>query len=103
MSLHMVEEKTPQPDAPAPVYILGVRVDRYSQERALDAMVQMIARYRDSAKQLPCQQVITVNTEFVMMAQHDSIFRQCINQSSPRRSRWDGDCVGDALPWASGA
>jgi len=26
--------------------------------------------------------VITVNTEFVMMAQHDPIFRQCINQAT---------------------
>src|SRR5437763_5244771 len=78
----MVEEQTPHPDAPAPAYVLGVRVDRYSQQRALDAIIHMIARYRDSGGHLTCQQIITVNTEFVMAAQHDTIFRQCINQSS---------------------
>src|SRR5256885_1761151 len=82
MSLSMVEEKTPHPEMPAPVYVLGVRVDRYSQQRALDTIEQMLSRYRASGRQLTCQQVITVNTEFVMMAQHDPIFRQCINQAS---------------------
>src|SRR5690242_17622808 len=78
----MVEEKTPRPDVPATVYVLGVRVDRCSQERALDVIEHMITDYRESAHQLSCQQIITVNTEFVMMAQHDSIFRQCINQAA---------------------
>ncbi len=82
MSLSMVEEKTPHPEMPVPVYVLGVRVDRYSQRRALDTIEQMLSRYRASGRQLNCQQVITVNTEFVMMAQHDPIFRQCINQAT---------------------
>ncbi len=64
------------------VYILGVRVDRLSQQQALDRIDQMIVQYSASNNDLLCQQVVTVNTEFVMAAQHNAVFRQCINQAA---------------------
>jgi N-acetylglucosaminyldiphosphoundecaprenol N-acetyl-beta-D-mannosaminyltransferase len=69
-------------DSPPSTYVLGVRVDRLSQQQALDSIERIVARRRDSGNQLPCQQVVTVNPEFVMMAQRDTIFRQCINQAA---------------------
>src|SRR5258708_13097413 len=70
--------QTPQ----APAYVLGVRVDRLSQQQALDRIEQMIALHRSSGNALSCQQVITVNTEFVMAAQHDTAFRHTINSAA---------------------
>ena len=64
------------------VYILDVRVDRLSQQQALDSIEQIIARRRASDNQTPCQQVITVNPEFVMAAQRNLDFRIAINQAA---------------------
>src|SRR6266478_6620772 len=66
----------------SPAYILGVRVDRLSQRQALDRIEQIIALHRSGSKALPCQQIITVNTEFVMAAQHDTAFRHAINSAA---------------------
>jgi N-acetylglucosaminyldiphosphoundecaprenol N-acetyl-beta-D-mannosaminyltransferase len=62
--------------------ILGVRVDRLSQHETLDQIDQLIIRYREGDGHIHCQQVVTVNTEFIMEAQHNTIFRQCINQAT---------------------
>ncbi len=68
------------------LYVLGVRVDRLSQQQVLDALEQMIARYReDGGNNAPgshCQQIITVNPEFVMAAQHNAAFREAINNAA---------------------
>ncbi len=66
----------------APAYVLGVRVDRVSQLQALDLVDQMIALFRASGNTLPCQQIVTVNTEFVMAAQKNIEFRQTINNAA---------------------
>jgi len=70
---------TEQP-APSSVYVLGVRVDCVSQQQAIDAIDRMVARYRAADKQMPCQQVATVNMEYVMAAQRNATFRQCLNE-----------------------
>ncbi len=72
----------PQQSPPASTYVLGVRVDRLSQRQALDHIEQMIAWRRASENSLSCQQVITVNTEFVMAAQQNGEFRQAINSAA---------------------
>ncbi len=72
----------PQQSPPASTYVLGVRVDRLSQRQALDHIEQMIARRRASEIALSCQQIITVNTEFVMAAQQNDEFRQAINSAA---------------------
>jgi N-acetylglucosaminyldiphosphoundecaprenol N-acetyl-beta-D-mannosaminyltransferase len=66
-------------DAPASTFVLGVRVDRVTREQALEHVERMMALRRASAAVQRCQQVVTVNTEFVMAAQHDSDFREAIN------------------------
>ncbi len=71
-----------QHSPPESVYILGVRVDRLSQQQALDSIEQVIARRHASDNQAPCQQIITVNPEFVMAAQHNSDFRIAINHAA---------------------
>lgn len=68
--------------APESVYVLGVRVDRVSQEQALDLMIGMIAERRASEDEVPCRQVITVNPEFVMAAQRNADFRRAINAAA---------------------
>jgi N-acetylglucosaminyldiphosphoundecaprenol N-acetyl-beta-D-mannosaminyltransferase len=73
---------TPQQSSPESVYVLGVRVDRLSQEQVLSKMTEMIALRRSSENQLPCQQIITVNPEFVMAAQRDAEFRRAINAAA---------------------
>ena len=72
----------PQQSLPAPAYVLGVRVDRVSQLQALDLVDQMIALLRAGGNTLPCQQIVTVNTEFVMAAQKNIEFRQTINNAA---------------------
>ncbi|HXZ04847.1 MAG TPA: WecB/TagA/CpsF family glycosyltransferase [Ktedonobacteraceae bacterium] len=72
----------PQQSLPAPVYVLGVRVDRLSQQQALDIIDQLITSRRASGNTLPCQQIVTVNTEFVMAAQKNLRFRQTINRAT---------------------
>src|SRR5690348_16312470 len=74
-------EKMSQQSPSAPAYVLGVRVDRLSQRQALDMIEQLIASRRTSDNALPCQQIVTVNTEFVMAAQQNTDFRQAINSA----------------------
>jgi N-acetylglucosaminyldiphosphoundecaprenol N-acetyl-beta-D-mannosaminyltransferase len=80
MSLHL--DSMPQQSLPPSVYVLGVRVDRVSQLQALAIIDQLIALRRASGNTLPCKQVVTVNTEFVMAAQKNSQFRQAINSAA---------------------
>ena len=80
MSLQL--DSMPQQSLPAPAYVLGVRVDRVSQLQALDLVDQMIALFRASGNTLPCQQIVTVNTEFVMAAQKNIEFCQTINNAA---------------------
>ena len=78
-------DSMPQHSLPRSVYVLGVRVDRVSQLQALDIIDQLIALRRASGNTLPCQQVVTVNTEFVMAAQKNSEFRHAINSAALAR------------------
>jgi N-acetylglucosaminyldiphosphoundecaprenol N-acetyl-beta-D-mannosaminyltransferase len=81
MSIEQVQTM-PQPGAHESVYVLGVRVDRLTQQQALDAMEQIIAQRHasdDNGENVPCQQAVTVNPEFVMTAQQNRAFRQAIN------------------------
>ena len=80
MSLQL--DSMPQQSLPAPAYVLGVRVDRVSQLQALDLVDQMITLFRASGNTLPCQQIVTVNTEFVMAAQKNIEFCQAINNAA---------------------
>lgn len=73
---------TPRQHTPEPIYVLGVRVDRVSQAEALEQIMEMVARRRASENTLPCQQLITVNPEFVMAAQRDANFRRAINEAA---------------------
>jgi len=84
MSIEQVQTM-PQPGSHESVYVLGVRVDRLTQQQALDAMEQIIAHWRASdegGESVPCQQVITVNPEFVMTAQQNRAFQQAINAAA---------------------
>jgi N-acetylglucosaminyldiphosphoundecaprenol N-acetyl-beta-D-mannosaminyltransferase len=59
-----------------------VRVDVLTQRQALDAIEEIIVKRRTglvNGEVLPCRQVVTLNTEFVMEAQHNSAFRDVIN------------------------
>src|SRR5713101_2557403 len=80
MSLKL--DSMPQQSQPASAYILGVRVDRVSQLQALDMVDQLIALHQASDNTLPCQQIVTVNTEFVMTAQKSIEFRRTINNAA---------------------
>lgn len=71
---------TSRQDAPESVSVLGVRVDRVSQEQALERIMHIVAQQREL--HLPCQQLITVNPEFVMAARRDTAFRQAINAAA---------------------
>lgn len=73
---------TAQPSAPASVSVLGVRVDRVSREETIQRVLGIIARRRTSENLFPCQQLITVNPEFVMAAQSNAGFRQAINTAA---------------------
>jgi N-acetylglucosaminyldiphosphoundecaprenol N-acetyl-beta-D-mannosaminyltransferase len=75
-------ESAPQQSPPAPAYVLGVRVDRLSQQQALDRIEQLIALRRAGGNALACRQIITVNTEFVMAAQHNKEFLLTINSAA---------------------
>jgi N-acetylglucosaminyldiphosphoundecaprenol N-acetyl-beta-D-mannosaminyltransferase len=72
----------PRQQLSATVFILGVRVDRISQARALEWMMEIMAQQRASETRTLCRQVITVNPEFVMAAQHNAAFRQAINAAA---------------------
>ena len=80
MSLQL--DSMPQQSLPASVYVLGVRVDRVSQLQALDIIDHIIASRRSSGNTSPCQQIVTVNTEFVMAAQKNHEFRHAINNAA---------------------
>lgn len=67
---------------PASTYVLGVRVDRLSQQEALDCIERIVALRRASGNVLPCRQIVTVNTEFVMAAQRNKTFRHAINAAA---------------------
>ena len=64
------------------VSILSVRVDRVSQAQTIERIDQLVAYHREGADTVPCQQVVTVNTEFVMEAQHNELFCQAINTAA---------------------
>jgi len=68
--------------SPESIYVLGVRVDRISQKQALDRIEQIITRRRAGGNVATCQQVITLNTEFVMAAQRNLAFRNAINEAT---------------------
>ena len=75
---------TPSAEQPAPpsVYVLGVRVDRVSQQQTLETIDTIVTRYYATHRQLACQQVVTVNMEYVMAAQRNATFRQVINNAA---------------------
>jgi N-acetylglucosaminyldiphosphoundecaprenol N-acetyl-beta-D-mannosaminyltransferase len=80
MSLQL--DKMPQHSHPGSTYVLGVRVDRISQQQVLDCIERMISLRRASDNTLSCQQIVTVNTEFVMAAQENRDFCQAINNAA---------------------
>jgi N-acetylglucosaminyldiphosphoundecaprenol N-acetyl-beta-D-mannosaminyltransferase len=53
-----------------------------SQLQVIDKIDQLITSRRASSNTLSCQQIVTVNTEFVMAAQKNSEFRQTINSAA---------------------
>src|SRR5947209_6726106 len=75
-------QQIPTMPLPEHTYVLGVRVDGVSQAEALDAIERIVAQRRASYDTVPCQQVVTVNTEFVMVAQHNYDFRIAINTAA---------------------
>ena len=100
----MLSSAIEQPEFPAYVSILGVHVGRVSQAQAIERIDQFVAQYRasmnetrntDAMSTVSCQQVVTVNTEFVMEAQHNLPFRQCINEAALTVAD------GAGLVWAS--
>ena len=102
-----------QAATPEYVSILSVQVDRVTQAQAIEFIDELITAYRGAKRDgqsgqsgqggqgghdtlpIACQQVVTANTEFVMEAQHNAPFRQCINDAAL--------CVADGagLIWAS--
>ena len=81
MSLSQIKA-TSQHHSPEAAYVLGVRVDRLSQRQALDSIEQIIAQWRASDRAQVCQQIVTVNPEFVMNAQRNKDFRTAINAAA---------------------
>ncbi len=82
MSVYNMSNHLAQSRSFASASVLGVRVDRLSQQETLEQIDQLIVQYRQGEGHVHCQQVVTVNTEFIMEAQHNTIFRQCINQAT---------------------
>jgi len=81
MSLSQIKA-TSQHHSPEAAYVLGVRVDRLSQRQALDSIEQIIVQWRASDRAQVCQQIVTVNPEFVMEAQHNKDFRTAIDAAA---------------------
>src|SRR5437763_1229313 len=81
MSLSQIEA-TAQHQWQEAAYVLGVRVDRLSQRQALESIEQIIAQWRASDCAVACQQIVTVNPEFVMEAQRNKDFRTAINAAA---------------------
>jgi N-acetylglucosaminyldiphosphoundecaprenol N-acetyl-beta-D-mannosaminyltransferase len=73
---------TPQSELPDSVSVLGVRVDRLTQQQVLSHIEAFLQQYVASGRQLVCRQIITVNPEFVVAAQRNAQFRQCINEAA---------------------
>jgi N-acetylglucosaminyldiphosphoundecaprenol N-acetyl-beta-D-mannosaminyltransferase len=73
--------QTGQRDSDISVSVLGIRVDRLTQHQALDYIDQLISLRREHSEEVRCQQVITVNTEFVIEARRNTAFRACINEA----------------------
>ncbi|RAQ96434.1 WecB/TagA/CpsF family glycosyltransferase [Thermogemmatispora tikiterensis] len=83
MSVEQVESTPSQSrGSPRSVSVLGVRIDRVTQEEALTFIEEQIRRRRASGNRLPCSQVVTVNPEFVMEARRNPAFRQAINEAA---------------------
>ena len=81
--LGMTQASRPDESAIQSVTILGVRVDRCSQHQTLAYMQELIERKKaDEAESVTCQQVVTVNVEFVMAAQQNTQFRDYINHAA---------------------
>lgn len=81
----MALDMSPAPLSAASTTVLGVRVDRVTQQQALNSIEQIVARWRertDTDATLSCQQVVTLNPEFVMEAQRNAPFRRCINEAA---------------------
>ncbi len=70
------------------VHILGIRVDDVTTEETLCILEQFVAEGRP-------RQVVTVNPEFVMRAQEDTVFRQTLEQADLALPD------GQGLLWAS--
>src|SRR5260221_2033633 len=81
MPVQQLESMT-QPCPPESIYELGVRMDRLSQQQALDRIEQIITQRRAGGNVAPCKQVVTLNTEFVMAAQRNPAFRRTINEAA---------------------
>lgn len=75
--------------APARVRILGVRVDDVTMDEA-------VAAIREMALSPTPQQVVTVNAEFVMRAQHDAAFRVVLDEAALSLAD------GYGIVWAAG-
>ncbi|HTI14449.1 MAG TPA: WecB/TagA/CpsF family glycosyltransferase [Dictyobacter sp.] len=73
---------TLQPEKTSTLYILGVRVDRVTQQQVVAATEAMIDQYHASVSSPVCQQIVTVNPEFVVAAQRNVDFRLCINKAA---------------------
>ena len=73
---------TSQSIIPDSVFVLGIRVDRLTQQQVLSTCEQTLQHYAASNRQALCQQIITVNPEFVMAAQKNARFRQTINEAT---------------------
>jgi N-acetylglucosaminyldiphosphoundecaprenol N-acetyl-beta-D-mannosaminyltransferase len=73
---------TSQSGIPAPVSVLGVRVDRLTQQQVIGSIESLLQHSIASNRQAGCQQIITVNPEFVMAAQQNAQFRRCINEAA---------------------
>lgn len=82
MSVQQIVDERSGKSSSRYAYVLGIRVDRLSRVETLNRIDQMVARRLKNDNALPCQQVVTVNPEFVIEAQHNSLFRQCINAAS---------------------
>ncbi|GHO43651.1 WecB/TagA/CpsF family glycosyltransferase [Ktedonospora formicarum] len=80
MSLDIVDTGQTKPEDS--LTVLGVRVDRLTQRETLEGIDRLVALRRESEEPIECQQVITVNTEFIIEAQHNQPFRQCINEAA---------------------
>lgn len=63
-------------------YVLGIRVDRLTQVQALEVIDTLVTQQRASTEALPCQQVVTVNPEFLMTARRNPVFKRALNEAA---------------------